>query len=62
MYFFRGFSFLCAISALIAVIFWIGDRITGMEFTQGWILGSSLLWMVVSWAIYRRLRKKHPKA
>jgi hypothetical protein len=62
MYFLRGFSILCAISALVAVVFWIGDRITGMEFTQKWILVSSLLWGAPSWVIYRHLRKKHPEA
>jgi hypothetical protein len=61
MHFFRGFSILCAISALIAVVFWIGDRFTKTEFIQGWILFSSLFWMLVSWAVYRHLRKKHPE-
>jgi hypothetical protein len=62
MNFFRGFAIICTASALIAVVFWIGDRITGMEFTQGWILFSSLLWMAISWAVYRHLKKNHPEA
>jgi cobalamin biosynthesis protein CobD/CbiB len=62
MNFFRGFSIVCAVSALVAVVFWICDRIANVQFTQGWILFSSLLWMVVSSAIYRHLKKKHPKA
>ena len=62
MYFFRSLSALCAVSALIAAAFWIGDRITHTSFTQGWILFSSLLWMAVFWAIYRYLKKKQPRA
>lgn len=58
MYFFRALSILCAVSALISVAFWIGDKITNIRFTQGWILFSSVLWMVVFWAIYRHLKKK----
>ena len=59
MYFFRSLSILCAIAALILITLWIGDKITGMKFTQGWALLSSLLWMVIAWSIYRYLKKKH---
>lgn len=62
MYFFRAFSILCAISTLIALVFWIGDKLTNMQFQQGWILVSSLFWMVVSWAVYRHLKKQHPES
>jgi eukaryotic-like serine/threonine-protein kinase len=55
MYFFRALSILSAISALIAAAFWVGDKITHTSFTQGWILFSSVLWMVLFWAIYRAL-------
>jgi hypothetical protein len=60
MYFFRALSILCLVSALIAMFFWVGDKISGMEFRQGWLLFSSLLWMIVFWGLHVRDKRKHP--
>jgi hypothetical protein len=58
MSFFRYTSILCAISAAIVAALWIGDEFAHVKFTGGWLLVSALLWMFVSLAADRYLKKK----
>lgn len=43
-FFFRSLAGLFAFSAILQLVFWIGDKLTGMAFRGGILLVSSILW------------------
>jgi hypothetical protein len=53
-YWFRVLAILSAITVAIELIFWIGDRITGLPFRGYWLLGSSVFWSVLFYFLSRR--------
>lgn len=62
MSFLRAFSVLCAVSTVMNLVLWIVDRIEDVTFPFGWLLLSSVVWMVVSWTLYRFLKRRKESA
>jgi hypothetical protein len=58
-YFLHVLAILSAFSAVLQLIFLIGDKITGEPFHGTILLISSVLWTAVFWALSNWLKKRN---
>jgi len=50
----RTLAICCALTALIQIIFWIGDRMSGLPFHGTMLFFSSIVWGLIFWGVANR--------